>query len=248
MINRAFVSAVSLVGVVIDAVGGLYLAYDLLGGERGVLRLVTRSATYGAIFALGFGSALGVKFALVGALLFGPISAIELAWRSWQAPGARWTAAAFDAMRTGATGIGCVLTYDTSFGALFALIHGGLIAALRILKIWPIDIPRRASHRPTFGWRILAQSGIIGAAVLLSTMLSALILSDPLVTLKTALEAGLGVGLTVATLQSLSPFIEWWADHLPRRALGTLGAFLIVLGLCLQAFQYILALLNVTMK
>ena len=35
----------SLTGVLLDALGGLYLAYDLLGGKRGPLRMVTKTAT-----------------------------------------------------------------------------------------------------------------------------------------------------------------------------------------------------------
>ena len=62
----------SLTGVVLDALGGLYLAYDLLGGKQGPLRLLSRVLTYSAIFGLGYGATLGLWFGLAGALISGP--------------------------------------------------------------------------------------------------------------------------------------------------------------------------------
>ena len=44
------VPILSLVGVVLDALGGLYLAYDLLGDRRGPLRTFTKSVSYGVMF------------------------------------------------------------------------------------------------------------------------------------------------------------------------------------------------------
>ena len=39
-------AAVSITGTCLDVLGGLYLAYDLLGGQHGSLRLLTRAVTY----------------------------------------------------------------------------------------------------------------------------------------------------------------------------------------------------------
>ena len=55
----------SLAGVILDALGGLYLAYDLLGGSRGPLRTITKGVSYGAIFGIAYGLPLGVWFGLV---------------------------------------------------------------------------------------------------------------------------------------------------------------------------------------
>ena len=63
------VSLLSLVGVVLNALGGLYLAYDLLGAKRGPLRLLARLFTYSAILGLGYGVLLGLWFGLDGAFL-----------------------------------------------------------------------------------------------------------------------------------------------------------------------------------
>ena len=67
------VAAVSIAGSCLDVVGSLYLAYDLLGGQHGPLRLLTRIVTYcdclrrrlrhrslGPFFGLVAGIAIGV--------------------------------------------------------------------------------------------------------------------------------------------------------------------------------------------
>src|SRR3977135_4726770 len=66
----------SIVGCSLYVLGSLYLAYDLLGGEHGPLRTVTRGVTYGALFGTGYGLALGPVFGLASGVAHG----ITLAW------------------------------------------------------------------------------------------------------------------------------------------------------------------------
>jgi hypothetical protein len=56
---------ISIVGSALDVLGALYLAYDLLGGEHGPLRTLTRAVTYGTLFGTGYGLALEPVFGLV---------------------------------------------------------------------------------------------------------------------------------------------------------------------------------------
>src|SRR5271157_1729574 len=49
------VAAVSIAGTCLDVLGSLYLAYDLLGGQHGPLRLLTRAVTYSVVFGIGYG-------------------------------------------------------------------------------------------------------------------------------------------------------------------------------------------------
>jgi hypothetical protein len=76
------VPLLSLTGVVLDALGGLYLAYDLLGGKKGPLRLLTRLLTYSAILGLGYGAMLGLWFGLVGAMVLAPTIEYQLRRRA----------------------------------------------------------------------------------------------------------------------------------------------------------------------
>jgi hypothetical protein len=76
------VSLVSIIGVVLNGLGGLYLAYELLGGKHGPLRLFSRLLTYSAILGLGYGATLGVWFGLTGALVSAPAVEYQLRRRA----------------------------------------------------------------------------------------------------------------------------------------------------------------------
>jgi hypothetical protein len=71
-----------LTGVILDALGGLHLAYDLLGGKHGPLRTVTKSISYGVMFGSAYGLPLRVWFGLAGLLVSGPALSIEIGHRS----------------------------------------------------------------------------------------------------------------------------------------------------------------------
>jgi hypothetical protein len=74
------VPLLSLTGFVLNALGGLYLAYDLLGAKQGPLQLLSRLFTYSAIFGLGYAAMLGLWFGLAGAFVMGPLIEYQL-WR-----------------------------------------------------------------------------------------------------------------------------------------------------------------------
>src|SRR5258707_3967492 len=62
------VAVISVIGICFDVLGGLYLAYDLLGGQHGPLRLLTRMVTYSAVFGIGYGLRLGLFFGVASGL------------------------------------------------------------------------------------------------------------------------------------------------------------------------------------
>ena len=72
------IAAVSIVGICFDLLGSLYLAYDLLGGQHGPLRLITRAVTYTIMFGIGYGLGLGFLFGLVAGIASGFTISIEL--------------------------------------------------------------------------------------------------------------------------------------------------------------------------
>src|ERR1700752_22313 len=71
------VAVVSIVGTCLDVLGSLYLAYDLLGGQHGPLRLLTRAVTYAVVFGLGYGLGLGLFFGLASGIATGITLSIE---------------------------------------------------------------------------------------------------------------------------------------------------------------------------
>ena len=72
------VAEVSIAGSCLDVLGSLYLAYDLLGGQHGPLRLLTRMVTYSIVFGVGYGLGLGLVFGVASGAATGITVAIEL--------------------------------------------------------------------------------------------------------------------------------------------------------------------------
>jgi hypothetical protein len=60
VLDRHLLAAISIAGAVCDLMGGLFLAYDLLGGSHGPLRTLTRVVTYTLFFCLGYGLPLSL--------------------------------------------------------------------------------------------------------------------------------------------------------------------------------------------
>jgi hypothetical protein len=72
------VAAVSITGTCLDVLGSLYLAYDLLGGQHGPLRLLTRAVTYSIVFGIGYGGlGLGLVFGVASGITTGVTLSIE---------------------------------------------------------------------------------------------------------------------------------------------------------------------------
>src|ERR1700681_3237161 len=75
--DHHIVAAVSITGTCLDVLGSLYLAYDLLGGQHGPLRLLTRAVTYSVVFGIGYGLGLGLFFGFAAGIATGATLAIE---------------------------------------------------------------------------------------------------------------------------------------------------------------------------
>ena len=71
------VAAISIMGTGLDVLGSLYLAYDLLGGQHGPLRLLTRAVTYSIVFGIGYGLGLGLFFGLTAGIATGITLSVE---------------------------------------------------------------------------------------------------------------------------------------------------------------------------
>src|SRR5438034_274565 len=75
--DHHLVAIVSITGTCLDVLGSLYLAYDLLGGQHGPLRLLTRAVTYSVVFGIGYGLGLGLFFGLASGIATGITLSIE---------------------------------------------------------------------------------------------------------------------------------------------------------------------------
>jgi hypothetical protein len=248
LIDKHTLALISIIGSSLDVLGALYLAYDLLGGEHGPLRTLTRAVTYGTLFGTGYGLALGPVFGLTSGLAHG----ITLAWEYSRAsrhepqPGF-WLDTAMSAIR----GCGFALGASYLFGAAFGVTFG-------VLSTVGQAVAYRIGIRPTVGYHPAARPRItrfqllaalnraVGYAV--TGYVSSLVANEDAHAIAVGLETGLAIGIVTAIAGSCTPFVEWTADHVPEKRMGVFGVGLILTGFSLQSVQYWATLLDVIVK
>jgi hypothetical protein len=239
------VAAISIGGSCLSVLGSLYLAYDLLGGQRGPLRLLTRAVTYSIVFGFGYGLGLGLFFGLVA----GSASGLTLAIEFSRAAGGLdhyplpWEAT-FSAIRGTAFAVGLY----PALGFRFAIAYGLLLTigqAFAYTRGIRPALDYVAARRPRISRRqlwgtVVRTIGNLAAALVCGAL--AHHLEHPwLFAVRVGLVTGLvtGIGITVY------PYIEYYADNLPERRLGAFGIGLILCGFALQSLQYWLALFDI---
>lgn len=238
-------AALSITGTCLDVVGSLYLAYDLLGGQHGPLRLLTRAVTYSLVFGIGYGLGLGLFFGVASGLTSGITISIELnrTARGLDHYSLPWEGF-FAAIRGFGFGLGLYKVVGIGFARSFAILitAGQILAYTRGMRP---AIDYAASLRPRLSrrqfWGILARTvGYIASALVCSAFIHHL--DHPW---SFAIRVGLVTGIVTAVGATFNPYIEYYADNLPERRLGAFGIVLILCGFALQSFQYWLALFDV---
>src|SRR3989440_12462467 len=134
MIDKHTIALISIIGCSLDLLGALYLAYDLLGGEHGPLRTLTRAVTYGALFGTGYGLALGPVFGVASGVAHGITLAWEYSRASRHEPQSGfWLDTAMSAIRGCGFGLGASYLFGATFGITFgALSTAGQTIAYRM--------------------------------------------------------------------------------------------------------------------
>jgi hypothetical protein len=243
--NHYTLAAIGISGSSLDVLGSLYLAYDLLGGQHGPLRLLTRAVTYSLVFGIGYGLGLGFFFGLASGIATGITVSIEFnrAARGLDHYSLPWEAL-FSAIRGFAFGAGLYRILGFRYAFAFAvLITVGQVFAYSYGMRPAIDY--LASRRPRLSRRqlggvLVRTVGYTAAALLCSAFIRHV--DQPWsFAIRVGLVSGLVTGLGIA----VNPYIEYYADNLPQRRLGAFGIGLILCGFALQSIQYWLALLDV---
>ncbi len=244
MMDKHTLAVISIIGSSLDVLGALYLAYDLLGGEHGPLRTLTRGVTYGALFGAGYGLALGPVFGLTSGVAHG----ITLAWEFSRAsrhgpkPGF-WYDTAMSAIRASGFALGAMYVYGGTFGATFGALSAiGQVVAYRFGIRPTIDYQAATRPRITKHQFLAAVNRTVGYAG--AGCLSALAAHQRASALSVGLKAGLVIGAVTAIVTTWVPFIEWTVDHVPEKRMGVFGVALILTGFALQSVQYWVTLLG----
>jgi hypothetical protein len=246
-VDHHTVAVISITGTCLDVLGSLYLAYDLLGGQHGPLRLLTRAVTYAVVFGLGYGLGLGLFFGLASGIATGITLSIELsrAARGLVHYSLPWEAL-FSAIRGFAFGAGLYRIVGFGFAIAFAILVtvGQILAYSRGMRP---AMDYAASRRPRITGRqfwgtVVRTIGYMGTALICSTFIHHLDHAWSF-----AIRVGLVTGLVTGVGVTVNPYIEYYADNLPERRLGAFGIGLILFGFALQSLQYWLALFDVRM-
>jgi len=239
------VAAVSITGSCLDVLGSLYLAYDLLGGQHGPLRLLTRAVTYSVVFGVGYGIGLGLFFGLVSGIATGITVSIELsrAARGLDHYSLPWEAL-FSAIRGLAFGAGLYRILGFRFAIAFGILItvGQLFAYSRGMRP---AIDYVASRRPRLTRRQFSGTVIRTIGYIVTALVCSAFVRHVDHVWSFALRVGLVTGLVTGIGVTVNPFIEYYADNLPERRLGVFGIGLILCGFTLQSLQYWLALFDV---
>jgi hypothetical protein len=246
--DKHALALISIIGSALDVLGAMYLAYDLLGGEHGPLRTLTRAVTYGALFGTGYGLALGPVFGLASGVAHGITLGWEYSRASRHAPKSGfWLDTAMSAIRGCGFGLGASYLFGARFGIAFGVLSTvGQAIAYRFGISPAVDYRPATRPRVTRFQLLAAANRTVGYAV--TGYVSSLVARQPEHAVAVGLRAGLAIGVVTAIAGSCSPFIEWTSDHMPARRMGVLGVGLILIGFALQSVQYWLALLNVNVR
>jgi hypothetical protein len=242
------VAAISITGTCFDVLGTLYLAYDLLGGQHGPLRLITRAVTYSLVFGIGYGLGLGLFFGLASGIATGVTLALEFnrAARGLDHYSLAWEGL-FAAIRGFAFGAGLYWILGLRFAMTFAILItvGQVLAYSRDMRP---GMDYSASRRPRFTRRqfwgtVMRTAGYIVAALICSALIRHVEHVWAF-----AVRVGLVTGIVTGVGATINPYIEYYAENLPERRLGVFGIGLILCGFALQSVQYWLALFDVRLS
>ncbi len=239
------VASISIAGSCLDVLGSLYLAYDLLGGQHGPLRLLTRAVTYSIVFGLGYGLGLGVLFGAASGLASGVTIAMELNRASklqdhYSLP---WEAL-FSAIRASAFSAALYPQVGLRFAIAYAVLLTGGQVSVYMRGVRPsllYSTARRPLYSPVLiRAALLRTAGYFGAALVCSRLVRHV--DHPWLF---ALRLGVVTGVVTAALAAFSPYVEYYADHMPQRRMGVFGIGLMFCGFALQSLQYWLAVFDV---
>jgi hypothetical protein len=244
-VNHHTVAVVSITGTCLDVLGSLYLAYDILGGQHGPLRLLTRAVTYSVVFGIGYGLGLGLFFGLTTGIATGITLSIEFsrASRGLGHYSLRWEGL-FSAIRGFGFGLGLYRILGFGFAIAFAiLITIGQVFAYSRGTRPATDYS--ASRRPRLTRRQFWGTVVRTVGYMVTALICSAFIHHLDHAWSFAIRVGLVTGLVTGVGVTVNPYIEYYADNLPERRLGVFGIGLILFGFALQSLQYWLALFDV---
>jgi hypothetical protein len=236
-------AAISMIGNLLDAVGGLYLAYDLLGGERGILRILIRIVNYGILIGCVYTIVLGLRFGIIAGIGMGTAMGLQLANAAQGKPETQRLITSLAVLRSLTIGLASSMLLPIPHAIILGLFVLGSGLILPMFGLSPGRL-YSAGAKPSFTKEKLLFAILLTGILALGFGTAALLFGGEPAFLRLALKVAVTVIILTLLVGSLSPMIEWYADQLPLRTIGHVGAVLFIIGFFLQAVPNLIVLLD----
>jgi hypothetical protein len=151
----------------------------------------------------------------------------------------------FSAIRSVAVGIGLYPIVGLQFAGTFATLItlGQIVAYSRGIRLGMDYLAARHAH---LSRRQLWSTAVRTVGYFATALFCGALVHH--VNLSFAVRVGIVTGLVTGVGQTVTPYIEYYADHIPERWLGAFGIGLIFCGFVLQSLQYWLTLFDVRLS
>lgn len=237
-------ATINLIGMLFDAAGGLYLAYDLLGGEKGPLSTFTRVFTYSLIITVIYTVAMGLRFGLLAGVSLGVAIGLHLDRLNKDLKDTRPFLFGISLLRS--IGLGCAV--GTIDGAISGVFIGIIVfSASMILPIFGIspELLKDTGKRPSLSKQKLMLTLIfLGIAILCDVLFIALGINQTQTSVPNMIKITSTVAVAIFFVSYISPTIEWYADNVEPRRLGYLGVVLFTIGFFIQALPSLVTVMS----
>lgn len=235
-----------MAGTFCDAVGGLYLTYELFKRHAGPLGVLTRLVTYSVVLGLPFWIALGPAFGAIAGLGFGLLISVDFWWLARTQRLHRQSPLRQSALAGAARGVVLGVASMPRYSADFGLIVGGIAAALLAAVYGLGYVPTYRAYQscrwmpPWSSVRAALMRGAAsGAAVGLAALLEPGRASAALAPELAALVGGVSVFVAV-----LNPHIEWRTENASDSFFIAAGVTLLAIGLTFDMVPHAVTLLG----
>lgn len=238
-------AVITIIGMTCDVMGGLYLAYDLLGGENGPLARLTKVVNYSVLMTLLFLTTMGLKFSLIVGFAFGTALGLHFDRAGRNIPDTTKFLLFTAVLRGAAIASAVWLKENCLLGLVMGAIVFTMSMTLPMLKISPLSL-YQSGKKPQLNLKQLSIAAVLMLVAIGSGLAGASIVHGDSQTVGFVMKFGLTFGFAILVVTSVSPLVEWYSDNLPPQSFGTAGIALFITGFIIQAIPSFATIFDAT--
>ena len=235
---------ISLLGMLLDAAGGLFLAYDLLGGEKGPLSTFTRMFTYSVLSVLFYGLAMGLRFGLIVGVSIGSCLGLHLERLGKDKKDTLPFLFGISLVRACGLGSAVYLDGHPIVATVAAVVVFAASMLLPYFHLGPAMLIEKNSKKPSLNKQKVGFAVLLGVIVACTDLICVQFAGLSKEDLSHMVRLSSTVIMATLIVSTISPTIEWYADNVEPKVLGYLGTILFIVGFMLQAFPSLITVLS----